>query len=133
MKHAKNYSKIIISAVIMLLLSLSGYAQQAYRGGMGDGYAMGETAGIFVSVEEINSPPLLIFPNPVTQGEDFNIQLLNTYSLSITVSDIQGNALLYFNTSAENFAVNTKGLLPGIYIVTVSNPVSVYTARMVII
>lgn len=96
----------------------------AYAGGIIGGMVkMGAVAGLDEMVEGV----ITASPNPSNDGI-FTLNGLNDAESSFEVRDLSGHIVAQ---SAKTATVDLSGNAPGVYVVTVSNPNGMFTARLI--
>jgi hypothetical protein len=86
-----------------------------------------------VSIREIPYAPFRVFPNPATdhvniQWED-NPMLFEKY---IILADLSGKVIFRTSTIEPSFVINTAGLIPGTYILTIKSSKSNFSKKIVV-
>ena len=118
--------KQILFSLILVFSASASWAQEAYRGGEGDGYArstltMGQTS---LNPETFHEG-VSLFPNPLRSYEALTLSLGNPVnSLKIDILDTAGRILLTEEktTTVQEIRIQTESLPPGIYLLQLSSP-----------
>ncbi len=125
-------------------LSNSFFDAVTFRGAFGsvdwtDGWAnwTPESNNYILSVNSINSiSSLEVFPNPIAENVNVNLNLESTESISIVINDLAGRAVTElstkeFNAGLNKFTINTSELSKGIYMLVLSTSTGQRTVRLI--
>ena len=128
---------ILINIIAVILISNLGYAQSAYHGGKGDGYAFAE---VIITDAGINKPLLNqsfnVYPNPVKKSQAIYLQtsmvLKNTlqYCLRNTLGEVM------FEGELEKLQITTR--LPflcikeGVYFLSINTKEQRQTFKLIV-
>lgn len=83
------------------------------------------------ALNDVKNNTAKVFPNPISTGQNFNIQLAEASDFSVSISTINGAVLKSENFSATaNAAISTEGLVPGIYFATIRTNGELQTVKV---
>lgn len=118
--------KQILFSLILILSVQHTLAQEAYRGGEGDGYAKATlTIGQTSLSQESFYGGVTLFPNPLRSQEALTLSLGEpANSLKIDILDTAGRILLTeeMMTTVQEIRIQTESLPSGMYLLQLSSP-----------
>ncbi|MBD0403469.1 RICIN domain-containing protein [Flammeovirga sp. EKP202] len=83
-------------------------------------------------LSETNSVEVVVYPNPVTDGE-FNIHIPEHFiNGQLTISDINGKQFYKKDINSNKENIDTEGFTPGIYIIIISNNNKVISKKILV-
>lgn len=119
----KSNSQIMRTLLLLffLLSSTALSAQSAYRGGAGDGYAMGETGNVFLSVKTPEQMlKLSVSPNPLKAGQALHLSRTGQQpeAMQLQVLDMAGRVIVQTDWSegSTNKTLSLPQLQAGLYV-----------------
>ena len=129
----KKISYVSIAFILLFLLSLNMHAQQAYRGGGGDGYASATAKNVTLGIRgEIVKPKIefSVYPNPARESNVITLQVKER-NCELSLYGIDGKLVRKLTVSESR--IELPLLHAGTYLVKVENEDTFSVQKLIVL
>jgi hypothetical protein len=125
--------KIIPFIFFLLTWCTSSFAQQAYHGGSGDGYASAIAKNVTLDINGDVQKQVInftVYPNPAASNQAITIQLKDA-NCRVSIYSVDGKILYTF--PAFNSGITLPALSPGTYLIKAESETSFSVQKLIVL
>jgi len=114
---------------ILVIIPLNGISQNVYKGGEGDGYAMGYYSNYSNSITQKSIQKAFVFPNPIVKNKNSILEIKNSTDIKkVEIIDLKG----IVKKTGYSSKTNVNSLPQGFYMIKIVTQNTIFWDKLLV-